>query len=61
MSSVKVGKINSLSDRDVNIIDGTYIKAPDQHSLDPSKNIGLREFNNGVLIHNWFEERHPVC
>ncbi|CAF1029802.1 unnamed protein product [Brachionus calyciflorus] len=60
MAVPKVGKISSLKDRSVNIIDGTYVKVPDPHVLDPSKNIGLREFNNGVLIHNWYEERNPA-
>lgn len=59
-SQNKVGKINSLQDRTFNQIDGTYVKAPDYHTIDPSKNIGLREFNSGVLIHNWYEERNPV-
>lgn len=43
-----------------NMIDGTYINVPDLHVLQPSKKIGLREYNNGVLVHNWYEERNPV-
>jgi hypothetical protein len=27
--------------------------------VQPSKRIGLREYNNGVLVHNWYEERNP--
>ena len=42
------------------IMDGTYVKAPDLHGVQPSRNIGLREFNNGVLVHNWFESRSEV-
>ena len=42
------------------VMDGTYVKAPDLHSVQPSRNIGLREFNNGVLVHNWFESRSEV-
>lgn len=49
-----------LEDRTRNIIDGTYVNAPDLHNVQPSRNIGLRNFNNGVLVHNWFEERTPV-
>lgn len=40
-----------------NIMGGTYVNAPDLHSIQPSRKIGLREFNNGVLIHNWYESR----
>jgi hypothetical protein len=47
-------------DRFSNLYDGTYINAPDLHILQPSKRIGLREYNNGVLVHNWYEERNPV-
>lgn len=50
-----------LEDRSRNIMDGTYVNAPDLHGVQPSRNIGLREFNNNVLVHNWFEERLPVC
>lgn len=37
------------------VMDGTYVNAPDVH--DPQRKIGLREFNNGVLVHNWYESR----
>ena len=47
-------------DRFGNIIDGTYVNVPDMHFLQPSRRIGLREYNNGVLVHNWYEERNPV-
>jgi hypothetical protein len=50
----------NLEDRNKLIMDGTYVKAPDLHSIQPSRNIGLREFNNGVLVHNWFESRAEV-
>ncbi len=40
------------------VMDGTYVNAPDVH--DPQRKIGLREFNNGVLVHNWFESRADV-
>ena len=43
-----------------NIMGGTYVNAPDLHSIQPSRKIGLREFNNGVLIHNWYESRADV-
>lgn len=46
-----------LNDRNRNLIDGTYANVPDPHIVQPSKNIGLRKFNNSVLIHNWYEER----
>lgn len=49
-----------LEDRSKNIIDGTYVNAPDLHAIQPSKNIGLREYNSGVLVHNWYEERNKV-
>lgn len=49
-----------VNDRFANKIDGTYVNAPDLHSIEPSKNIGLKEYNSGVLVHNWYEERHPV-
>ena len=40
------------------VMDGTYVNAPDVH--DPQRKIGLREFNNGVLVHNWYESRSDV-
>ncbi len=40
------------------VMDGTYVNAPDVH--DPQRKIGLREFNNGVLVHNWYESRADV-
>lgn len=49
-----------VEDRGKNVVDGTYVNAPDYHKLEPSKFIGLREYNNGVLIHNWYEDRNPV-
>lgn len=49
-----------IEDRGKNKMDGTYVNVPDHHFLEPSKNIGLREYNNGVLIHNWYEDRNPV-
>lgn len=48
-----------INDRFQNKIDGTYVNAPDLHSVEPSKNIGLKEYNSAVLVHNWYEERHP--
>lgn len=53
-------KMPFLEDRSRNIMDGTYVNVPDAHLVQPSRNIGIREFNNGVLVHNWFEERSPV-
>jgi hypothetical protein len=50
-----------LEDRNNLIMDGTYVKAPDLHMAQPSRNIGLREFNNSVLVHNWFESRAEVA
>lgn len=53
-------------------MDGEYVNVPDQHyksTVDPKIGFrmepdqrfkGLREFNNGVLVHNWFEERNKV-
>ena len=32
-----------VNDRFLNKIDGTYVNAPDLHSIEPSKNIGLKE------------------
>lgn len=49
-----------LNDRSFMIMDGTYCNVPDVHAIQPSRKIGLREFNNGVLIHNWYEDRTPV-
>lgn len=49
-----------LQDRNRNLMDGTYANIPDLHILQPSKNIGLRTYNNSVLIHNWYEERNTV-
>ena len=37
-----------------------YANVPDAHFLNPSKNIGLKEYNSSVLIHNWYEERNKV-
>jgi hypothetical protein len=52
--------MSQVQDRMRNKIDGAYVNAPDLHIVEPSRNIGLREYNNSVLIHNWFEERTPV-
>lgn len=41
-------------------MDGGYVNAPDYHNKGTGKDIGLREFNSNVLVHNWFEERTPV-
>jgi hypothetical protein len=42
-------------------MDGEYAKVPDPHEhKSPEKHIGLREYDNSVLIHNWFEERNKV-
>jgi hypothetical protein len=41
-------------------MDGGYVNAPNLHGQVPGKDIGLREFNSNVLVHNWFEERTPV-
>lgn len=49
-----------VNDRSQNKVDGTYINAPDLHAAEPSKYIGLKEYNSGVLVHNWYEERNPV-
>ncbi len=49
-----------LNDRNRNIMDGTYAAVPDLHSIQPSKYIGLRKYNNSILIHNWYEERNTV-
>ena len=49
-----------LKDRSRNIMDGGYVNAPDYHNKGTGKDIGLREFNSNVLVHNWFEERTPV-
>ena len=51
---------NRLSDRNFMIMDGGYVNVPDYHSVAPTKKIGLREYNKGILVHNWFEERTPV-
>ena len=48
------------SDRNRNLMDGTYANVPNWHEARPSQKIGLREFNNSVLIHNWYEDRNPV-
>ena len=50
---------NKLNDRSFMIYDGTYANVPDYHAMQPSRKIGIREFNNSVLIHNWFEDRTP--
>lgn len=55
-----VHKMPYLQDRSQNIMDGAYVNVPNLHEISPSKNIGLKEFNNSVLVHNWFEERSPV-
>lgn len=47
-----------LQDRSKNVMDGSYVAVPDMHSSNPSKNIGLKEYHNGVLIHNWYEDRN---
>ena len=52
--------LNSLKDRSRNIMDGGYVNAPNLHGRTPEYDIGLREFNSSVLVHNWFEERTPV-
>ena len=49
-----------LKDRSRNIMDGGYVNAPDYHNKGTGKDIGLREYNSNVLVHNWFEERTPV-
>lgn len=36
---------------------GTYVNVPDLHAVNPTRKIGLREYNSGVLVHNWFESR----
>ena len=51
-------KMNKLNNRSFMIMDGTYANVPDVHL--PSRKIGIREFNNGTLIHNWYEDRTPV-
>lgn len=47
----------NLNDGPRLVMDGTYVNAPDLHSVQPSRKIGLREFNNAVLVHNWYEDR----
>ena len=51
--------MNKLNDRNFMIYDGTYANVPDLHEVEPSRKIGIREFNNSVLIHNWYEDRTP--
>lgn len=47
----------NLNDGPRMVMDGTYVNVPDLHAVQPSRKIGLREFNNGVLVHNWYENR----
>ena len=50
-----------LANRNFNIMDGEYVNIPDYHVKRPAEQqIGQREFNNGVLVHNWYEERNQV-
>lgn len=48
----------NLNDRPRQVMDGTYANVPNAHY--PIPKIGLREFNNGVLVHNWMESRAEV-
>jgi hypothetical protein len=44
-----------------NQMDGTYVNVPDTHSIETnSKHIGIRKYNSGILVHNWFEDRSSV-
>lgn len=45
----------NFNDKPRQVMDGTYANVPNAHY--PIPKIGLREFNNGVLVHNWFESR----
>jgi hypothetical protein len=50
-----------LASRNFNIMDGEYLNVPDYHVIrPPEQHIGLKEFNNAVLVHNWYEERNKV-
>ena len=50
-----------LANRNFNIMDGEYVNVPDYHVIrPPEQQIGQREFNNGILVHNWYEERNKV-
>jgi len=51
-------KMFNMNDGPRMVMDGTYVNAPDVH--DSQRKIGLREFNNGVLVHNWYESRADV-